>query len=105
MHMTLFRMLAMLRDGPLDAVSLLDRLGELAPSEAPSLPALYRHIRRATERGWLQIEVASEPDGGPGRPPQRYRLTPAGAEALRRRALELRTFTSLALEGDASGDG
>lgn len=97
MHMSLFQILAVLRERPSDASTLLDRLGSLTPDDVPSLPAFYRHIRRGMEEGWIEVEGTEGPDDGPGRPARTYRLTPEGRAAVRERAVELDAITALAL--------
>ncbi len=98
MHMTLFQILAVLRDGPLDAGVALERLSRLAPArEVPSVPSFYRHLRRGLEEGWITVQGTTD-DEGPGRPAQSYALTPDGLTALQDRSRELEAFTRLALE-------
>lgn len=97
MHITLFQILAVLREGPAEASDLLGRLRAVTPEDVPSLPAFYRHIRRGMEEGWIEVEGTDGSDEGPGRPARIYRLTPAGVAAVRGRALELDAITSLAL--------
>ncbi|MGD2067509.1 MAG: PadR family transcriptional regulator [Gemmatimonadota bacterium] len=104
MHITLFQILAVLRQGPSEASDLLERLRAVAPADVPSLPAFYRHLRRGIEEGWLEIDGTGTPDEGPGRPARIYRLTPVGVEAVRERALELDAITALALERPERGD-
>jgi len=104
MHLTLFQILALLGSGPADALTLLERLGRLAPSDVPSLPALYRHLRRGLDESWLVVVGTEEGDSGPGRPRQIYRITAEGAAAVRARARALDTFTALALE-ESGGEG
>lgn len=100
MHLTLFQILALLRDAPADASTVLDGLERLLSHEdVPSVPAFYRHLRRGLESGWIEVEGTDPPDEGPGRPARIYRLTEAGRGAVRERALELDAFTSLALGG------
>ena len=106
MHLTLFQILALLREEPADASTVLEGLGRLLPDrDVPSLPAFYRHLRRAMESGWVEVEGTDPDDDGPGRPARVYRLTREGAEALRERARELEAFTSLALGGEGGGGG
>ena len=45
------------------------------------------------------MEGTGQPDEGPGRPAQRYRITGEGEAALTVRARELQVFTRLALDG------
>jgi DNA-binding PadR family transcriptional regulator len=103
MHMALFQILSILRPTPSDASSVLARLDELTEGKAPSLPAFYRHLRRGMEEGWIEVEGTEQPDEGPGRPAQRYRITGEGEVALTARARELRVFTGLALDGRSRG--
>lgn len=101
MNVTLFQILAVLRDGALDSAAVLESLRAVGgASEAPSLPAFYRHLRRATDAGWVEI-VGRESEEGPGRPKQLYALTPEGVEAVQERARWLERFTRLAVEGDS----
>jgi DNA-binding PadR family transcriptional regulator len=97
MHRALFQILALLRDAPSDAASLLGGIEALTPKRGPSMPAFYRHLRRGIEEGWVGIDGTDPRDDGPGRPSQIYRLTPHGESALREHALELQIFTRLAL--------
>ncbi len=103
MHLTLFQILAVLGNGPSDALTVLGHLNRVSTSDAPSLPAFYRHLRRALEEGWAEILGVGDDDTGPGRPRQVYALTAAGAEAVRDRARELSVYTSLALDGEGAG--
>ncbi len=103
--MTLFQILAVFSEaGPTDAASVLERLDELLPArEVPSLPAFYRHVRRATELGWIAVDGTEDPAAERGgRPARLFRLTPAGADAVRGRALEIESITRLALGGERS---
>jgi DNA-binding PadR family transcriptional regulator len=102
MHMVLFEVLALLRHRPADASALMARLDTLTAGKAASLPAFYRHLRRGMEEGWIEVDGGDQP-GGPGRPPQIYRITAAGEAALRDRARELKVFTTLALGGEGRG--
>jgi DNA-binding PadR family transcriptional regulator len=102
MSLVLFLILAVLRERAADSATLLAELRRRAPSEAPSIPALYRHVRRGLDEGWLDV-VDAEHSEGPGRPSRLYELTAAGRDALRARAGELATFSSLALEGSDEG--
>jgi len=99
MHMTLFQIMVVLRDGPREAgvaIALMRRL--VAAGEVPSVPSFYRHLRRGMEAGWIEVEGTAEEEG-PGRPARSYRLTPAGVAALRARGKELEALTRLALKG------
>lgn len=104
MNITLFQILAVLRQEPSEASDVLERLQAVAPADVPSLPAFYRHLRRGIEEEWIEIEGIGTTDEGPGRPARIYRLTPAGVEAVRERALELDAITALALERPGHGD-
>lgn len=105
MHTTLFQIMAVLRHGSAEAGAVIERLGELAPpSEVPSVPSFYRHLRRGMEEGWIRVEGAADPDQ-PGRPAQAYGLTPEGEAALHERSRELEVFTRLAFEGPEGGRG
>lgn len=105
MHLTLFQILALLRNGPADASAVLAGLVRLSPrGEVPSLPAFYRHLRRGLESGWVEVDGTATGEEGPGRPARVYRLTAAGKSAVRERALELDVFTALALEQQRGGD-
>lgn len=105
MHPTLFQIMAVLGPGPSEAVGILDALREVGGEGAvPSLPAFYRHLRRALDEGWVVVE-GSEPAEGPGRPAQSYALTREGREALREHAERLERFTRLAAEGAGGTDG
>lgn len=101
MNSTLFEILAALRPGPTDASTLLARLRTLGgEAAAPSLPALYRYLKRALDRGWIEVEgVAAD---GPGRPAQSYALTPVGAGAVEEEAHRLARFTRLATGDEGS---
>lgn len=107
MSNTLFQILAVLRGGPQDAPGILDALRRLGDDDdVPSIPAFYRHVRSAVDAGWLVIDGVSEDGEGPGRPRQRYALSPQGREALEARAATLHRFTRLALgpvDGGSAG--
>ncbi len=105
MHPTLFQLLAILRAGPADASALLERLDALTSGKPPSLPAFYRHVRRGMEHGWIAAGGTDQPEEGPGRPPQTFRLTASGESALGDHARELAVFTTLALQGKVPGTG
>jgi DNA-binding PadR family transcriptional regulator len=102
MPIILYLILAVLRERDADSATLLAELRRRAPSEAPSIPALYRYVRRGLDEGWLAVVDADHSDG-PGRPSRLYALTPAGRDALRVRANELAAFSSFAL--DDADDG
>jgi DNA-binding PadR family transcriptional regulator len=97
MHTILFQLLSILRQEPADASALLERLRSLTSGSSPSLPAFYRHIRRGMEDGWIVVAGTDQQEEGPGRPRQVYRITESGMAALRKHALELEVFTTLAL--------
>jgi DNA-binding PadR family transcriptional regulator len=99
MHMTLFQILAVLNGNPSDALEVIHRLKEMTPTDVPSLPAFYRHLRRGMDAGWIVVEGTGQPEGAPGRPRQIYGLTSEGRAALRHRARDLNAFTLLALKG------
>ena len=98
MQSDLFLVLAALSVGPAEATAILERLDRSAKaSSVPSVPTLYRRLRDGVEAGWIDIEGASP--SGPGRPGQRYHLTPAGEAAVRAEAVRWRALSDLVLEG------
>lgn len=99
MQLILFQILAVLRDKPAEASTVLARLEDLLPARrVPSLPTFYRHLRRGMEHGWIEVEGLEDDEPGPGRPARIYSVTREGREAVQRRARELDAFTSLALK-------
>lgn len=105
MHLTLFQILALLKDQPADAVTVLAGLERLlSRTDVPSLPAFYRHLRRGMENGWIDVDGRDIDPEGRGRPARLYRLTAQGKAALRQRAHELDAFTTLALRPRERGD-
>lgn len=109
MNAILFEVLAVLREGPCDATDILARLRRLGGSGSePSIPALYRYLRRGMERGWISAEEADAGGPGddtPGRPPRSYRLSVEGEQAARAEARRLSRFTGLVLEPDNPDGG
>lgn len=104
MRLPLFQILAILRDGPQDSAAVIDGLRDVGgPAEVPSLPAFYRHLRRAVDEGWVEIVGTEAPEEGRGRPRQVYALTGSGLEALEHRARWLERFTRLAMDGSGEG--
>lgn len=97
MHTILFQLLSVLQQESADASALLEGLRSLSSGSGPSLPAFYRHIRRGMENGWIEVVGTDQPQDGPGRPRQVYRITRTGNVALRKHARELEVFTALAL--------
>lgn len=103
--MTLFQILAVLSEyGPTDASSVIERMEEVVPArEVPSIPAFYRHLKRAMESGWVDVEGTEEvEDERGGRPARRFRLTQEGRAAVRERALEIESVTSWVLRSERS---
>lgn len=98
-----YRVLASLAHGDGDGNQLLERLRDLDPDGEPSLPTLYRALREAVERGWVEISEIEDPTGR-GRPPRRYRLTDAGMRAAREEGERLRDLAALALGDDLRAD-
>lgn len=101
MQLTLLLILAVMSElGPTDASSTLERMERVLPSrEIPSLPAFYRHLRRAMETGWVVVEGTEKvEDTRGGRPARLYRVTPEGRAAVRERALELSSIAAMVLE-------
>lgn len=97
MHNLTFRILAALRDGPADGQAILERLRETREEgRDPSLPTLYRCLRAGLEETWIEV-AETRGDATPGRPPQTYRLTAAGLEALEAEARRHRDLAALVL--------
>jgi DNA-binding PadR family transcriptional regulator len=97
MNATLFQILAVLHGEPLDASTAMRRLEDLLGSERlPSLPAFYRHLRRAEVEGWVAVQGEIDPEGGLGRPRQLFGLTSEGRKMVRSEADRLNPFIALA---------
>lgn len=95
MHNLTFRILAALRDRPADGQVILERLREIDEGgHDPSLPTLYRCLRAGLEETWIEV-AETRGDATPGRPPQTYRLTAAGVEALEAEARRHRELATL----------
>lgn len=88
MNETLFQVLLPLKDGALDAESIVESMkGEEAGFEPPAIASFYRALKKASDAGYLAVEkVEAE---GRGRPRQRYALTRAGRAALESEARRL----------------
>ncbi len=105
MHKLTFQILAVLRAGPADGQEILHRvrdLGEVGGN--PSLPTLYRALRGGLREGWI-ASTTEEAETGPGRPPQTYRVTGAGLEAVEAEARRHRDLAALVLGAEAQGKG
>jgi DNA-binding PadR family transcriptional regulator len=97
-----FQILAVLQAGPADGQAILHRLRELGdPGPDPSLPTLYRSLRAALQQRWIET-TASDAGTGPGRPPQSYRLTGAGLQAVEVEARRHRELAALVLGPDST---
>ncbi len=97
MNATVFRLLAVLREGPRDASGILDRLRELSDDEPlPSLAGFYRGLKRAVDEDWIEV-VEGEAEGNRGRPPQGYIITPGGRAAAETEALRMKRLAGLVL--------
>lgn len=108
MHNLTFRILAALRDGSADGQVILERLRAThQEGRDPSLPTLYRCLRAGLEESWIEV-AETRGDASPGRPPQTYRLTAAGVEALEAAARRHRDLAALVLgpgtPGEAGGN-
>jgi DNA-binding PadR family transcriptional regulator len=102
-HNLTFRILAALRDAPADGQVILERLrGTREEGRDPSLPTLYRCLRAGLEETWIEV-AETRGDATPGRPPQTYRLTAAGVEALEAEARRHRDLAALVLGAGTPG--
>lgn len=103
MHALTFQILAVLRAGPADGQGILHRLRELGDMGSdPSLPTLYRCLRTGLQEGWIESST-TDGEATPGRPPQTYRLTEAGSEAVGAEACRHRELASLVLGRRSAG--
>jgi DNA-binding PadR family transcriptional regulator len=103
-HNLTFQILAVLRAGPADGQGILGRLRKLGDGTArdPSLPTLYRCLRAGLNEEWIEI-APSRGEATPGRPPQTYRLTSAGAKAVESEAQRHRDLAALVLGPRVAG--
>lgn len=107
MHKLTFQILAVLQAGPADGQEILHRVRDLGEVGGdPSLPTLYRSLRRGMQERWIE-SLPADTDATPGRPPQIYRLTDAGLEAVAAEARRHRGLAALVLgpETPARRDG
>lgn len=100
MNRTTFQILAILWTQERSAADVRDRIAARTDGRRPPLTSFYRALAGARQRGWLEI-VRGDAAATPGRPPQSYRITPAGREAARAEAARIRQLADL-LPTDAS---
>lgn len=93
-----FHILLSLRDGPSDAEGIVLRMQAFSGEEDPPLASFYRSLKRALEEGTIAIAKPPPGEVRRGRPPQRYRITPAGEVALSAEARRLERLAALALD-------
>ncbi len=96
MNTTTLRVLLALGEEGCTAADMLERLADVPGGvDAPSLPALYRHLKVGLDEGWLTVIPVG--DGTPGRPRQIYQLTSSGKEAIAAQGRRLRALAAFAL--------